>query len=98
MIEIGIGIAAVTAGVVKRQLAAIDAFFPPIDRVLLPDRLDFDADLCQLIGNDFASLSSFEMPIRRKIELGLKTIWITRFAEQLPRLLKIVGITLYVGS
>ena len=88
MIEISIGIAAVTAGVVKRQLAAIDAFFPPIDRVFLPDRLDFDTDLGQLIGNDFASLSSFEVPIRRKIELGLKTIWITCFAEQLPSLFR----------
>ncbi len=29
LIEIGIGIAAVAAGVVKRQLAAIDAFFAP---------------------------------------------------------------------
>ena len=49
----------------------------------------------QLIGDDFANLFAFEMTVRGKMKLELKTVGITCFAEQLPGLVRIVRIALY---
>ena len=84
MIEIGIGIAPVTAGVVKRQLAAVDAVLAPRDGVFLRDQVHFDADFPRLIGDDFAHLVAFEMAVRSEIKLDLETVGLTCFAETLP--------------
>ena len=81
MFEIDVGVAAVAAGVVERQLAAVDAVLAPVDGVLLRHQLGFDADLAQLIGDHFADFFAFEVAVRREIELGLESVRITGFGQ-----------------
>src|SRR5262245_27073708 len=76
-----IGVICGPAGIVKRQLAAVDAVASPINRVLLRHELGFYAALCELSGDHLADFLAFEMAIRRQIELDFEAIGVARFGE-----------------
>src|SRR5258705_8891094 len=62
------------AGIIKRQLAAVDAVASPIDRVLLRHKLGFDAALRELPRDHLANFLAFQMTIGRQIELDFEAI------------------------
>src|SRR5262245_16019556 len=97
LLEVSIGVAAVAAGIVERQLAAVDAFLAPVNGVLLRDQFYLDADFAELITDHFADLFAFEMAVRREVELDLEAVGVAGLGEQLSGLARIVGIARDLG-
>src|SRR4029453_12900544 len=81
-----VGIVSRSAGVVERQLAAVDSVSAPIDRVFLRYKLNLNAALAELVRDDLAHFFAFEMAVGGEIKLHFQTGGITGFGEQLARL------------